>query len=158
MITVSVRVRGVALALAGVFLLYTLSFGLYIDTPFQGPYCEDYDWSEREPVRVFDVCMLTDDGLDVLEARLHELDPVVSGFILVESSKHEDGSHRQASYVKTLPALSKFAHKIRHLVVDELITRPLRDGAGRTDMPWTSLTSAAIMRELYECNLNVHYY
>ena len=148
MITVSVRVRGVALALVGVFVLYALTFGLYFDTPFQGPYCEDYDWSESEQLRVFDVCMLTDDGLDVLEARLHELDTVVSAFVLVESSKHEDGSHRSPAYVNTHHSLSKFAHKIRHLVVDELITRPLRDGAAHTDIPWTSLTTVAIMREL----------
>lgn len=69
--------------------------------------------------RVFD-CFTFFNELDLLEIRLETLNGVVDGFILVESTKTFTGKNKPLYYQETKDRFEKFAHKITHVIVDDM--------------------------------------
>ncbi len=56
--------------------------------------------------------------LDVLELRLHELDPVVDRFVLVEATRTHSNQPKPLYFQDNKDRFSQFLHKIVHIVVD----------------------------------------
>lgn len=74
--------------------------------------------SERKP-RVYDMFPFFNE-LELLEIRLHELDPVVDVFILAEARHTFQKKTKELVFEKNKSRFAKFLPKIRHIVVDEL--------------------------------------
>jgi hypothetical protein len=60
--------------------------------------------------------------LDVLEIRLNELDTYVDQFILVESRVTHAGGPKELFFEKNKQRYSKWAHKIKHIIVEDMPT------------------------------------
>lgn len=60
--------------------------------------------------------------LDLLEIRLHELDPVVDVFVLVEATKTFQKKSKPLYYNENKKRFEKFHKKIRHVIVDKYPT------------------------------------
>jgi beta-1,4-mannosyl-glycoprotein beta-1,4-N-acetylglucosaminyltransferase len=58
--------------------------------------------------------------LRVLNWRLHELDPVVDRFLLLEATKTYTGSDKPLYFAENAARFVRFRHKIIHIVVDDL--------------------------------------
>jgi hypothetical protein len=69
--------------------------------------------------RVFDCCLFNGE-VDVLRVRLHELNDAVDFFVIVESNQTFTGASREISFNPCDPRLSKFASKVRHVVVTDM--------------------------------------
>jgi Glycosyltransferase family 17 len=69
--------------------------------------------------RAFD-CMLYNGEVEVLEIRLHELDPIIDRFVVVESDTTFSGKPRALAFDPNHPAIAPFAHKIDHVVVRDM--------------------------------------
>ncbi|MDB5532856.1 MAG: glycosyl transferase family 17, partial [Hyphomicrobiales bacterium] len=69
--------------------------------------------------RVFD-CVLYNGEIDVLAIRLNELDQAVDCFVIVESTLAFDGSPRTISLNPRDPRISRFAAKLRHVIVADM--------------------------------------
>lgn len=68
----------------------------------------------------------------MLAMRLAELDPVVDWFVLAEATLTHSGEEKPLYFAKaaqTDPRLQKYVHKIKHVVVRDMITEK---GAGKT--------------------------
>ncbi len=57
--------------------------------------------------------------LDLLELRLHELDPVVDRFVLIEATRTFQKQPKELFYDSNRQRFAQFADKIIHIVVDE---------------------------------------
>ena len=64
-------------------------------------------------------CFIFYNELDILERRLHYLDPVVDHFVVVESSVTHKGTPKRSFYQDNKERYARWAHKIRHVVVDD---------------------------------------
>lgn len=71
------------------------------------------------PPRVFDGFTFFNE-LDVLEVRLHELDPVVDTFVLVEATRTFSGKPKPLHFEANKGRFERFLPKIRHVVVEDL--------------------------------------
>ena len=112
-----------------------------------GDSCRDLSWSERKhPRRVFDAFQFFNE-LDILEIRLHELDPVVFKFILVEATRTHSNEAKPLVYDMNRERFSAFKDKIIHIIVEDLP----QDGD-----PWVleNFQRNAIMRGLTEAHPN----
>ncbi len=69
--------------------------------------------------RVFD-CFPFFNELDVLEIRLAELDPLVDHFVLVEGTRTFTAKPKPLYYADNRKRFERYAHKIIHVVVDDL--------------------------------------
>lgn len=58
--------------------------------------------------------------LDLLEIRLHELDPVVDFFVLVEATHTHSGQPKPLHYQNNAARFAPFAKKIIHIMVEDL--------------------------------------
>lgn len=56
--------------------------------------------------------------LEVLDIRLHELDPVVDRFVLVEARQDFRGNPKPLYFEENKSSFKKFLHKIKHFVID----------------------------------------
>jgi beta-1,4-mannosyl-glycoprotein beta-1,4-N-acetylglucosaminyltransferase len=65
-------------------------------------------------------CFTFFDETDVLEIRLHELDPVVDRFVLVEASQTFSGRPKPLYFELAKPRYRRFAGRIVHVVVDDM--------------------------------------
>lgn len=72
-------------------------------------------------MRVFD-CFLFFNELDLLEIRLHTLDPVVDKFIISEASHTFAGHPKPLHFRDNQSRFAAFKHKIVHQVVDDTLT------------------------------------
>jgi len=68
--------------------------------------------------RVYD-CFAFFNELDLLEIRLHELDPVVDFFVLVEATRTFQKQPKPLYYAENRERFREFADKILHVVVDD---------------------------------------
>lgn len=57
--------------------------------------------------------------LDILEIRLHELDPVVDWFVLVEGNEDFKGAVKRMEYDENSDRFAAFRHKIIHIKVED---------------------------------------
>jgi beta-1,4-mannosyl-glycoprotein beta-1,4-N-acetylglucosaminyltransferase len=64
-------------------------------------------------------CFIFYNELDLLERRLHYLDSVVDHFVIVESSVTHKGTPKPSFYQDNKERYARWAHKIRHVVVDD---------------------------------------
>lgn len=64
---------------------------------------------------MFDCTMLNDE-LDLLELRLHTLDPVIEKFVIVESPKTHSGKDKPLHYLDNCQRFKEFWPKIEHLI------------------------------------------
>jgi len=69
--------------------------------------------------RVFD-CFTFFNELDVLEIRLAELDPLVDHFVIVESTRTFTAKPKPLYFADNRKRYDRYAHKIIHVVVDDL--------------------------------------
>lgn len=69
--------------------------------------------------RLFD-CFVFFNELDILEIRLHTLDPFVEKFVLVESTRTFTGQPKDLVYEQNKDRFADFADKIVHVVVDDM--------------------------------------
>jgi len=67
--------------------------------------------------------------LDLLEIRLHELDPVVDKFVLVEASKTFQGKDKPLFYDENKERYKEFSEKIIHVVVDKFLVFFINSGS-----------------------------
>lgn len=68
--------------------------------------------------KVFD-CFTFFDELDLLEIRLNVLNDVVDYFVLSESTRTFTGKPKSLNFENNKARFKNFAHKIRHVIVDE---------------------------------------
>ncbi len=57
--------------------------------------------------------------LDILDIRLHELDPVVDKFVLVEATRTFQKQPKPLYYAENRQRFKQFSHRIIHIVVDK---------------------------------------
>jgi hypothetical protein len=69
-------------------------------------------------VKVFDLVVLGYE-LDLLEARLYELDESVDVFVILEGSRAHRGYRKPLFFQENLARFEPFLHKIMYLVVDD---------------------------------------
>lgn len=69
-------------------------------------------------------CVLINDELDILDIRLHTLDPVVERFVIVESDKTHSGRPKPLHFQENRSRFQKFEHKISHLVYHAIDVEP----------------------------------
>jgi beta-1,4-mannosyl-glycoprotein beta-1,4-N-acetylglucosaminyltransferase len=69
-------------------------------------------------------CFTFYNELDLLEIRLHELDPVVDRFVLCEATETFTGIPKKLFYAENKQRYAKWAHKIRHVVVEDMPHSP----------------------------------
>lgn len=62
-------------------------------------------------------CTMINDEIDLLEIRLHELDPVVEKFVIVKSNTTHSGKPKEYNFLKNINKFEKFVHKI-HFIQD----------------------------------------
>lgn len=74
-----------------------------------------------EKPKVFD-CFLFYNELELLELRLNELDPVVDEFIILESPITTTGQPKPLYFTENRERFSKFLHKIRCIILNDLPT------------------------------------
>jgi beta-1,4-mannosyl-glycoprotein beta-1,4-N-acetylglucosaminyltransferase len=65
--------------------------------------------------------------LDLLEIRLHVLDPVVDRFVLVEATRTHQGKEKPLYFAENRERYRDFLHKITHVVVDDYPPNPQND-------------------------------
>lgn len=113
---------------------YPKMFGLYSDddAPW-GQHCIAFDkldgsnlrfeWNKKQGWykfgtrnRMFD----RSDKVDVLEIRLHELNPVVDLFVLAEATRTHSNQIKPLYFEENKARFGSFLPKIKHLVVDDL--------------------------------------
>ena len=89
-------------------------------------------------------CFLFFNELELLSLRLHELDPVVDKFVLVESVETFTGKEKPLYFLENRDLFQKFAHKIIHVVLEERI---------ETDTAWDRdhFQRNQILRGLTQC-------
>src|SRR5258708_1194458 len=56
--------------------------------------------------------------LEVLDIRLHELDPVVDRFVLVEATQDFRGNPKPLYFEENKSSFKKFLPKIKHFIID----------------------------------------
>ena len=71
--------------------------------------------------------------LDMLEYRLNVLDPHVDYFVLVEATRTHVGNEKHLFYEENKSRYAKFAHKIIHIIDDQLIANPKVNPNGKYD-------------------------
>lgn len=96
---------------------------------FGGEYSVQYDvWSAecRRPTivhktgpRVFD-CFPFFNEIELLEIRMNEMDSVADYFVVVESTTSHSGNPKPLYFRDNQELFAKFAHKIRHVIVDDM--------------------------------------
>ncbi len=75
--------------------------------------------TERHRPRVYD-CFTFFNELDVLDIRLAELDMLVDYFVIVESTRTFTAKPKPLYYAENRKRYDRYAHKIIHVVVDDL--------------------------------------
>ena len=98
--------------------------------------------------KVFD-CFPFYDELDLLEIRLNILNDVVDYFVLTESTRTFTGKPKPLHYDNNKVRFKKFAHKIRHVIVDDTEFKPEIDAWQRGFDQKNS-----VFREMYDCKAN----
>lgn len=80
------------------------------------PACREYGWVLRSrPARVFDLFTYYDE-IDLLEARIHELNSTVDYFVIAEANAtHKHGRGKPSHLKREMHRLAPFAHKIVHV-------------------------------------------
>ncbi len=63
-------------------------------------------------------CFTFFNELDILDARLHEMSPVVDRFVLVEATKTHQGKPKPLYYAQNRDRFAAFHHKMLHVVVE----------------------------------------
>ncbi len=83
----------------------------------------DLWWAKKleKQGKVYD-CFPFFNELDILEVRLNELDPVVDKFVIVEGTRTYTNGPKPLYFQENKERFAKFAHKIIHVVVDDLPT------------------------------------
>lgn len=61
-------------------------------------------------------CMMINDELDLLEIRLHTLDPIIEKFVIVESLTTHSGKDKPLYFAKNFKRFDQFQSKIFHIV------------------------------------------
>ena len=74
---------------------------------------------DTTPRRIYD-CFIFFNELELLEIRLHELEPCVDRFVLVEAPITHSGWPKPLWYAENASQFRKFHHKITHVVVDDM--------------------------------------
>lgn len=94
--------------------------------------------------KIYD-CFLFFNELELLEIRLEEMGDVVDTFVIVESTETFRGNPKPLYFEENKERFAKFAHKIRHVVLDEHF---------ETDLPWSRelWQRAQIARGLTDCS------
>ena len=69
-------------------------------------------------MKVYDAFLFFNE-LDLLEIRLNELDSVVDVFVLLECTKTFSFKDKPLYYLENKERFEKFAHKIKHVIVDD---------------------------------------
>ncbi|TBU33403.1 glycosyltransferase family 17 protein [Dichomitus squalens] len=85
---------------------------------FDDHLCALHGWAprdENELPEVWDAVLFSSE-LDLLEIRLHELDPVVSKFFVVEADRTFTGIPKNLTFAEHAERFAPFAHKIVHSV------------------------------------------
>lgn len=59
---------------------------------------------------------MINDELDLLEIRLHILNPIVEKFVIVESPKTHSGKNKPLHYIDNCQRFQQFWHKIEHVI------------------------------------------
>ncbi len=92
-------------------------------------------------------CFIFYNEFELLEARLHELYPVIDHFILVEATKTFTGLDKELLFEKNKERYTKYLDKIIHIVVSEF---------PETDNPWIreKFQRNAVMRGLTSLQLD----
>jgi hypothetical protein len=93
-----------------------------------------------KPVRVFDAFLFNFE-LDVLDARLHELNDAVDHFVLLESTFTHRFARKPLLFARAKHHFGNFTDKILHLVLDDAFVlgidhRGLADNDGYYDTDW----------------------
>ena len=70
--------------------------------------------------KIFD-CFVYNGEIDLLEIRLNELNEVVDWFVIVEGTHISSGAAKAGSLLDEWSRLRPFAHKIRYVVVSDLV-------------------------------------
>lgn len=88
--------------------------------PFDSHLCGLHGWKSRDTASsplpdVWDAVLFSSE-LDLLEIRLHELDPIVSKFFIVEADRTFTGIPKNLTFATHADRFAQFAHKIVHSV------------------------------------------
>jgi beta-1,4-mannosyl-glycoprotein beta-1,4-N-acetylglucosaminyltransferase len=73
---------------------------------------------KRQSLAVYDTFPFCNE-FEILELRLHELDPVVDFFVLVEANKTQSGIPKPLYFKQNAHRFADFAHKIIHVIVED---------------------------------------
>ena len=89
-------------------------------------------------------CFLFLNELEVLDIRLHEMDPIVDQFVIVESVETFRGNPKEPVFAKHIEQFKEFRDKIRYVVIDHHL---------ETSNPWDreAYQRNWIMRGLKDC-------
>lgn len=60
-------------------------------------------------------CTMINDEIDLLEIRLHTLDPVVEKFVIVESNTTHSGKSKEYNFLKNIDRFAQFISKIHYI-------------------------------------------
>jgi hypothetical protein len=131
--TLFVRVGKVVLAIATLLVVVLgVKRFVYFDTIIPEVYpCLLHGWTENSDAgrkvvqfgvflfsKIWDTFPFSGE-LDVLEARLHELDEVIDHFVIVESSQTYRGHDKPLYFEENKERFSAFLHKIVHVKLPE---------------------------------------
>ena len=100
----------------------------------------------RDRRRIWD-CFTFFNELELLEIRLHTLDPVVDRFVLVEATRTHSGKPKPLYFQENKALFERFASKIVHVIVDEY-------PEFETTWSYENHQRNGIMQGLEECCLN----
>ncbi|KAF7375866.1 Glycosyltransferase family 17 protein [Mycena sanguinolenta] len=81
--------------------------------------CKLHHWPARPPnarVKILDAILMSTE-LDLLEIRMHELDPVVDRFFIVESNATFTGLPKETYFQQNRERFKRFEHKISYRLV-----------------------------------------
>lgn len=96
--------------------------------------------------------------LELLDIRLHELDPVVDFFVIVEATQTHQGNPKPLYFEQNKSMFEKFLPKIRHHVINFPETLPLHlaEDQGKYRLNWARerYQRNCIMRGLHDCKPN----
>eukprot|EP00051_Salpingoeca_urceolata_P027697 m.482827 g.482827 ORF g.482827 m.482827 type:complete len:360 (-) comp22680_c0_seq1:120-1199(-) len=109
-----------AIGIIAVLLLLKRYFYFDVDVPDTPAPCSQFGWREREkPAVVWDVFPINTE-LDMMEARLNELDSVVDHFVVTEAPVAFSGKPKPFHYNENKERFKKFHHKLIHVMVPDL--------------------------------------
>ena len=114
----------IVVALLTPFILLLAKRYVYVDTHIEAMHpCPTHGWVDKPNQVVWDAVPINSE-LDILDARIHELNEVVDHFVVVEAPYTFSGKRKPLYFNENKERFAEFAHKIKHIIVEDFVPPP----------------------------------